>query len=210
MNDIEKKIILLAGICQRLNSKIVIESAHKDLIDEDTLSVNTTYDTYVKDILELMKKYGIEVIGRTKVLTSKYSYNKFTNEYIKHLIKNYYEKLEFAKKYDDVFALKYPKLSDYLNNYMYSKVNIWKEDEIRIYLMKHPQIKHYCILDDDDMGPLRSDLNKVRDHLVVTSNYNYDNYYDEGLQPYHEEEINKILKKENKVRNYVLKMQKKQ
>ena len=27
---------------------------------------------------------------------------------------------------------------------------IWKEDEIRLYLYRHPEIEHYCILDDDD------------------------------------------------------------
>lgn len=195
--DIENKVKILSYICQKLNCKVVIESAHKDDIDEKTLEVDTTYGSYAKHVLDLLRKHGIEVIGRTPVLTSKYSYNHLNKEFIDKLKSDYFK----TRKY-----IEQTKLSDYLNKYLYSKVNIWKEDEIRIYLMRHLEIKHYVILDDDDLGPLKSDLNKVRDHLVQTINYDEQHPENEGLLLCHEEEISNILKKENKIRSYVLRM----
>ena len=215
-DDIEEKIKLLAGICQRLNCKVVISSAHKEDIDEDTLEVKSQYASYAKMVLNLLKKYGIEVIGRTPNLKSKYHYNKFPKEDVEKFISEYYKKLEFYKDslkygFNDyyVFIEKYPKLSDYYNEIMYSKVKIWKEDEIRIYLMRHPEIEHYVILDDDDIGPRNSDLKKVRDHLIVTEMSDCENPLMEGLLPEHEEEIARILQKENKVRSYILRMNEK-
>ena len=81
---------------------------------------------------------------------------------------------------------------------------MWKEDEIRLYLFRHPEIEHYCIIDDDDLAPHNSDLNKVRNHLLKTIYYS-DNPKEEGLLPKHKEEIDKILKKENKIRQLILK-----
>ena len=81
---------------------------------------------------------------------------------------------------------------------------MWKEDEIRLYLFHHPEIEHYCIIDDDDLAPHNSDLNKVRNHLLKTIYYS-DNPEEEGLLPKHKEEIGKILKKENKIRQLILK-----
>ena len=85
-----------------------------------------------------------------------------------------------------------------------SYTSIWKEDEIRLYLYRHPEIEHYCVIDDDDLGPRNSDLNKVRSHLLKTICYS-DNYEEEGLLEKHKEEIGKILKKENHIRRLVLK-----
>lgn len=85
-----------------------------------------------------------------------------------------------------------------------SYMPMWKEDEIRLYLFRHPEIEHYCIIDDDDLQPYNSDLNKVRDHLLRTI-YCSDKYDEEGLILSHKEEIGKILKKENKIRKLVLK-----
>lgn len=85
-----------------------------------------------------------------------------------------------------------------------SYASMWKEDEIRLYLFRHPEIKHYCIIDDDDLQPYNSDLNKVRDHLLRTI-YFSDNYDEEGLLLSHKEEIGRILKKENKIRKFALK-----
>lgn len=82
-------------------------------------------------------------------------------------------------------------------------IPIWKEDEIRLYLYRHPEIEHYCIIDDDDLRPV-SDLNKVKEHLVKTIYYSK-NYEEEGLLEQHKEEVGKILKKENKIRSLVLK-----
>ena len=93
-----------------------------------------------------------------------------------------------------------PKVNKYINNNSY--LSMWKEDEIRLYLLRHPEIDHYCILDDNDtVNMLRwknGDLDKVKDHLVETIYYSEDNPEEEGLLQKHKEIIGKILKKENK------------
>ena len=81
---------------------------------------------------------------------------------------------------------------------------MWKEDEIRLYLYRHPEIEHYCVIDDDDLQPHNSDLNKVRDHLVKTIYYS-DKPEEEGLLPKHKEEIKEVLKKDNDIKKLVLK-----
>lgn len=81
---------------------------------------------------------------------------------------------------------------------------MWKEDEIMLYLYRHPEIEHYCVIDDDDLAPYNSDLNKVRDHLLKTLLYS-DNSSEEGLLESYKDEIGNILKKENKIRRLVLK-----
>ena len=87
----------------------------------------------------------------------------------------------------------------------YSYTSIWKEDEIRLYLFRHPEIEHYCILDDDDLKMHnRSDLDKVRDHLVVTHDFLKKNPEEEGLLEYHKDEVGEILKKENDIKKYAL------
>ena len=87
-----------------------------------------------------------------------------------------------------------------------SYIPMWKEDEIRLYLYRHPEITHYCIIDDDDLGPRKSDLNKVKNHLLKTIYYS-DNYEEEGLLEKHKEEIGNILKKENEIRRLIIKKQ---
>ncbi len=96
-----------------------------------------------------------------------------------------------------------PNLRDVREDYD-GNPTIWKEDEIIGYLKKHPEIDHYCVIDDDDLVNIpalrigdysRSDLNKVRDHLVVTEYINSEHPEKEGLQEYHKEEVSKILQK---------------
>ena len=94
----------------------------------------------------------------------------------------------------------------------YSSIGQWKEDEIRLYLFRHPEIIHYCVLDDEDTVKLfhwkTSDLEKVRDHLVSPFYYDREHPEKEGLQPYHKEEIGKVLQKENEIRQLILKRNK--
>ena len=93
-----------------------------------------------------------------------------------------------------------PSVNKYSSNGVSFK-EMWKEDEIRLFLMKHPEIEHYCVIDDDDLTALRkpSDLDKVRSHLVVTKDIDETNPDDEGLQPYHKEMIKEVLNKENDI-----------
>ena len=152
LEDIERRVKILAEICRENNCKIVIEASAKDAIDEETLEIEE--GSWVNRVFELFKKYGIECIGRTP---------------------------NIVKKISDVTVLP-----------------IWKEDEIMQYLKMHPEIKHYCIIDDDDyvktiMDLEISDLDKVRNHLLKTINYS-SNPEEEGLLPSHKDEVTKILK----------------
>ena len=89
-------------------------------------------------------------------------------------------------------------------------LGMWKEDEIRLYLFRHPEIDHYCVIDDDDIRYYKkyrysSDLNKVRNHLVITEDYLEDDPTKEGLLPEHKEQVGEILKKENEIKKFALK-----
>ena len=152
LEDIERKIKLLADICSENNCKVVIEAASKDAIDEETLEVMD--GSWINKIFEMFKKYNIECIGRTTNVERKIGENTY--------------------------------------------LSMWKEDEIIKYLEMHPEIEHYCIIDDDDTKSIMhwetSDLDKVRDHLVETIYYS-NNPNEEGLLPKHKDEIARILKK---------------
>ena len=87
-----------------------------------------------------------------------------------------------------------------------SYTSIWKEDEIRLYLLKHPEIDHYCVIDDDDLRMYnRSDLDKVREHLVLTRDYYSKCPEEEGLLEEHKHLIEEVLKKDNEIKKYALK-----
>ena len=96
-----------------------------------------------------------------------------------------------------------PCLEEFREDYD-GKPPIWKEDEILEYLRRHPEIDSYCVIDDDDLVTIparidgdfsRSDLNKVRDHLVAIYPVDSKGRFNVGLQEYHKEEIGKILEK---------------
>lgn len=160
--NVDRRIKILGEMCAENDAKVVIESAYKGLIDEETLETDVVW---VQFILDTMKKYGIDVIGRTPDLDS------------------------FKEDYD-------------------GNPQIWKEDEILEYLRRHLEIDNYCVIDDDDLVTYpdreegdfsRSDLNKVRDHLVMTRLFCLGNPEEEGLQEYHKEEVRKIFKKKRKM-----------
>ena len=155
LEDIERRIKVLADICSENNCKVVIEAADKDAIDEETLEVMDC--SWINKIFEMFKKYNIECIGRTP---------------------------NVERKISEITYL-----------------SMWKEDEIMEYLEMHPEIEHYCIIDDDDTKSIMhwdvSDLEKVREHLVTTLYYS-NNPNEEGLLPKHKDEIVRILKKKYK------------
>lgn len=157
--DIERRIKILAEVCREYDCKVVIEAAQKTAIDEETMEIATDA-RFVRYVLSLLDKYGIECIGRTPG--------------VRRILKN----------------------GSYLD--------MWKEDEIRLYLLRHPEIDHYCIIDDNDAINMfrwkTGDLDKVNDHLVETIYYSPDNPDEEGLLPQHKEQIGKVLKKENDIR----------
>ena len=102
------------------------------------------------------------------------------------------------KKYDIECIGRTPSVIKKLGDDTY--LPMWKEDEIRLYLFRHPEIDHYCIIDDDDY----EDLVKVEDHLVRTLDYSSDPS-EEGLLPKHKEEVGKILEKDNNIKKLSLK-----
>ena len=104
--DTEKRIKILADICQELNCKVVISAGINDTIDEETLRVYD-YDfvdedvrNYVNGILDMLKKYNIECIGRTPRIgkkTSEVSYIEQWKEYeIEAYLANHPEIEHFA------------------------------------------------------------------------------------------------------------------
>lgn len=110
---------------------------------------------------------------------------------------------DMFKKYNIECIGRTPSVRKRYNKFSYA--SMWKEDEIRLYLFRHPEIEHYCIIDDDDLQIYKkSDLNKVRDHLVTTIDFS-DNKEEEGLLESHKEEVGKILQKENKIRKLLIK-----
>ena len=150
IEDIERKIKILAEVCHKYDCKVVVEAAAKETIDEETM---TSDMDWVQNILDLFKKHKIECIGRTPSSSKEIAEGIF--------------------------------------------VDLWKEDEIIEYLKAHPEIEHFCVIDDDDLQPKDSDLNKVRDYLVTPLFFS-DNPDEEGLQPYHKDEIGMILKRSNR------------
>ena len=152
IEDIERRIEILADICKECNCKVVIEASSKDTIDEKTMEI--VEDSWINKIFELFKKNEIECIGRVPNIEKK--------------------------------------------NGEFCYLPMWKEDEIIEYLKMHPEIEHYCIIDDDDAKSIMhwevSDLDKVREHLVTPLYYS-ENPNEEGLLPKHKDEIARILKK---------------
>ena len=111
---------------------------------------------------------------------------------------------EMFKKYNIECIGRTPNVIKRYNNGSYT--SIWKEDEIRLYLFNHPEIDHYCVIDDDDLKMYnRSDLDKVREHLVVTDNFLMKNPEEEGLLYSHKEKIKTVLLKGNEVKKLALK-----
>ena len=156
-NAKEERIKIVARICDLYDCKIVVESAHKDMIVRKTL---TSKIKWIQEILDLLKEYGAEVIDRTPCI-----------------------KTEIA-----------PGII----------MEIWKEAEIKAYLDKHPEVEHFCIIDDDDRvsepdkqaGNFRnSDLNMYREYLVSPLLYSDTDPDIVGIQEYHIEEVGKILQK---------------
>ena len=87
-----------------------------------------------------------------------------------------------------------------------------KGAEIFAYLEMHPEIEHFCVIDDDDLVPIsamekgdysKSDLNPVRDYLITTISYSEVDPNETGLQEKHIEEVGKILQKENELKKSI-------
>lgn len=100
---------------------------------------------------------------------------------------------ELANKYGIEIIDKTPDLVKWTSNVSYTE--LWKENDIRVYLLRHPEIEHFCIIDDMDAR----DLEKVKEYVVKTDD-RAATPEEEGLTERHIEEVGKVLTLENKYR----------
>ena len=162
----------------------------------DTYHYNSLKDIErrIKILADICKEYNCKVVIEA---SSKDDIDEDTLEISEDSRLNNIFKL--FKKYEIECIGRTPKIEKKINKFTY--LPIWKEDEIIQYLKMHPEIEHYCIIDDDDAKSIMhwevSDLDKVRNHLVETIYYS-NNPDEEGLLQKHKDEVKKILKKANK------------
>ena len=175
-------------------------------LDMDGVIDTVYYHTYeqmagkIKILIDICNTYNAKVVIEA---ASKSAIDETTLEVDPNaLFVNFIVSL--LKKYN-LFYGRTPDVGKYLED-RYHLYEMWKEDEIRLYLMRHPEVDHYCVIDDDDLNAMykHSDLDKVRPHLVCPTYYDQENPENEGLQPYHKEEVGKALKLENEIKKYAL------
>ena len=160
---------------------------------------NLDIERRIKILADICKEYDCKIVIEA---SAKDAINEETLEvddnakWIKHIF-------DCFKKYGITCIGRTPTVEKRYNKYSY--LPIWKEDEIRLYLCRHPEIDHYCVIDDDDLAFMhrKSDLDKVRNHLVKTLNYS-DNVLEEGLLEKHKMEVEKALKEDNEVKKLCL------
>ena len=109
-----------------------------------------------------------------------------------------YKVVKLFDKYNIKFVGVTPRVIKRISDSSY--IPSWKEDEIISYLESHPEVEHFCVIDDEVHSWQYNgeyDLDKLLDYLVVPI-YTSSNHDEEGLLPKHIEEVGNILKKENK------------
>ena len=170
------------------------------VIDTIYYKTNEDMEKKIKILGDICHKYDCKVVIEA---SAKDSIDEETMEIESNWVRQIFE---YFKKYDIECIGRTPTVQRRLSDHSY--LPIWKEDEIRLYLYRHPEIEHYCVIDDDDLGPRNSDLDKVREHLVTTDYYCEKNPELEGLLETHSDEVGKALQKENEIRKMLLKRKK--
>ena len=151
----------------------------------------------IKILSDICKEYDCKVVIEASI---KNTIDEITMETSSNWVKYIFD---CFKKYNIECIGRTPNVEKRFSKSSYTP--IWKEDEIRLYLYRHKEIDHYCIIDDDDLELYNnSDLNKVRNHLVKTIYYS-DNKDEEGLLEKHKEEVGKVLKLDNEIKKLLLK-----
>ena len=150
----------------------------------------------IKTLSNICKKYDAKVVIEA---SAKDAIDEDTLETEEEWIKDIFA---CFKKYNIECIGKTPNVIRRLTKTAY--IPMWKEDEIRLYLYRHPLIDHYCVIDDNDY----KDLEKVKDHLVQTIYYS-DNYEEEGLLDKYIDEVGNALKKDNEIKKLILKKENK-
>ena len=167
----------------------------------NTIHDNTleTLEKRIQILSLICKKYQCKIVIEASAKDTIDEYTlKTTSKWVQTIF-------NLFKKYNIECIGRTPNVTKNLSNISY--LSMWKEDEIRLYLYHHPEIDHYCIIDDDDLGPKSSDLNKVRNHLVQTKYYS-NNPEEEGLLSSHIELVGEILKLDNEIKKGIERKQK--
>lgn len=173
------------------------------VIDTVHFTTNDEIESKIKILSEIVKEYDCKVVIEA---ACKDAINEDTLEFDSEWIAFVFS---LFKKYNIECIGRTPNVERRFSDV--SSLSMWKEDEIILYLLRHPEIEHFCVIDDDDLYEYSrhrmSDLNKLRDYLVKTL-YFSENPFEEGLLPKHKEEVGKVLKKENKYQKYAKKIKK--
>jgi len=82
---------------------------------------------------------------------------------------------------------------------LYSEISSWKDFEIIYYLMNHPEVEHFAILDDNDSY----DLILLKQHLIEVGFSDERGKYHEGLQVGDIVRAGEKLKLDNPYRNLI-------
>ena len=82
-------------------------------------------------------------------------------------------------------------------------IELLNKYNLKATLNLNSELKDFVWYYSDSQPIARLDLEKVKDHLVETI-YFSKNYDEEGLLPKHKEEIKEVLKKDNRIKKYVL------
>ena len=170
-------------------------------IDEDKDVVRGYVEKRIKILADIARIYNCKIViesgGKTNIDEQTLKIRPDA-EYVKNMFAMF-------KKYNIECIGRTPEVPIYEN----MGYTFYKGVEIRKYLFRHPEIAHYCILDDDDTINLfhwkHSDLEPVQDHLVRPLYYSKEHPEETCIQYGHMSEIGEALKKENTIRKLALK-----
>lgn len=148
----------------------------------------------IKILSEITKEYNCKIVIEASAKLAINDDLTYDSEWLDFVFSMF-------KKYGIEWIGRTPSVTKQISETSY--LDMWKEDEIILYLLEHPEVEHFCIIDDDDYYEYThhktSDLQKLYEYLVKTKDY-LDNPLEEGLLMKHKEEVGEILKKENKYR----------
>lgn len=140
----------------------------------------------VKILSEIAKEFDCKIVLSSSWKLN-YEYYDFNENKIKFNVSVKYL-LKLFEENDIDFIGVTPNVKKIINNKL--RDEMWKENDIAIYLLSHPEVEHFVIIDDENY-----DLKALEDYLALTDYFNEDKEK-EGLCYFHKEKIRKILAKD--------------
>lgn len=138
------------------------------------------YDDKFKILKAITDKYGLMVvISASMKLGFEKEYQITEDSYI-------YNFIGLLKKYNIPYYGITPSIK---NPGPAHGQEMWKDYDIQAYLIEHPEVTEYVIIDDN----LENDINFLKPHLIKTE-YNEDGKGNGGLLPHHIEDVSEKLK----------------